>query len=104
MNTTPSDALVREADVRQIAKDIADKKWFDAVCDILMREPELVLVFVDEMEAVTSRLEQFVPDAAQRERLRRQILRAIWVPMVLLDRAHRKQWDELLPADGDEQS
>jgi hypothetical protein len=101
MNAT--DALISPADVRQIKDDIVTHKWHEAIYEMLQREPELVLVFSDRLEKIYALLEQAIPDAEQRQRLERQIHLLLWVPMVLLNRAHRRLWESFLPdAAGDE--
>jgi len=98
-----TDAIIREADIRQINKDIETHVWHHAIYELLRREPELALVFGERLGKINTLLEQAISDPNLRQRLETQIYLMMWVPMILLDRAHRRLWEDFLPeAAGDE--
>jgi hypothetical protein len=99
MNT--SESIISDADVQQINDDIMSRKWHDAICEMMMREPSLTVDFGDRLEKLEALLQQTIPNARQRERLTKQIYLLVWVPLILLDRAHRRLWDGFLPDETD---
>jgi hypothetical protein len=99
MNT--GESIISGADVQQINDGIMSRKWHDAICEMMMREPNLTVDFSDRLEKLEALLQQTIPIARQRERLTKKIYLLVWVPLILLDQAHRRFWDGFLPDAAD---
>ena len=97
-----TDALISPADVQQVKEGMVTRKWQEVIYWMLEREPELVLVFCDRLDKITAILDRAVSDPRLRQHLVWQMYKLLCEPMVLLNRSHRRLWEDFLPgAAGD---
>ena len=98
-NTIRTDALVTEADVEQIKTDVEDGEWKRAIFEYVVREPELAILIADRFEKMLNLLQSAGLTPRERWHFSKQMSLLVWTPVVLLDRAHRREWRDFLPSD-----
>src|SRR4051794_1462586 len=96
-----SDGLISEWDVVRVIEEMNTTRLQEDVVGLLAREPELMMVVTDRMSKIWPLIDGREFSFEQRQKLERQLQLLLWVPMVLLDRAHRRLWDKFLPDEGD---
>lgn len=99
MNTHHSDNIVSEEDFILINAAIRREQYINVVSPLMEREPELAINIARRNDRLNTLLDAAVMSPETRQAIRKQILFLSWVPLLVLDRAHRRQWDDFLPAE-----
>lgn len=97
--TIPTDALVTAGDVLRIKTQISRGDFKRLVYELVSREPELVIAISERFDLVTTMLERAALSDKQRADLMPQLSLLTWTHVLLLDRAHRRHWDDFLPSE-----
>jgi hypothetical protein len=97
-----TDAMVTEADIRQVKADIKTLEWKKAIYGLLERESDLFIDISGQLEEIFGLIEATGAPPQLRQRLFRRIQIAMWTSIIVLDRSHRRLWDGFLPDDGSE--
>ena len=68
------------------------------VFDLCQREPEIVFGIAEQFDLVLSLLNGASMSIKQRAILERKITLMLWIPLLVLERAHRRAWEDFLPS------
>jgi hypothetical protein len=96
---TRSDCLITEADIETLKVDVFNGSIKEQVFDAMTREPELAIFSAQEMADISDDLERAGIRGKQKAGLEQLITLAIWEAVVLVSRAHRRQWDGFLSSE-----
>ena len=96
--TICTDALITPADVERIKADVGKGIWKLAVFEMVVREPELIMLITERFDKMLGILERRGMTAEQRDEFSKQMSLLVWTPLILLSRAHRREWDSFLPS------
>ncbi|HEY1683542.1 MAG TPA: hypothetical protein VGG19_02165 [Tepidisphaeraceae bacterium] len=97
--TKRSDSIVSEEDFISINAAIKRERYANVVSPLMEREPELAVNIARRNDRLSALLDGAAMSPETRLAIRRQILFLSWVPLLALDHAHRRQWDDFLPAE-----
>lgn len=97
MSTVKSDALITAADIEQIQHEIVAGNFQQLVYGLLIREPELAVAISDRFGKITKMHEAALLTIKQRCDLSKQMALLVWLPILLMDRANRRTWEDFLP-------
>ena len=93
------DAIVTAEDFVQLKAEI-DRGGFKRLVDELVaREPELTIALSEKYGLITTLLEGAPLSIKNSAMLSKHLCLADWAPLLLLDRAHRRNWNDFLPSD-----
>ena len=98
-NSIPTDSLLSAADVLQIKADVNRGEFKRMEFELVSREPELAIAVSEKYDLVTTILEGAGLSIKQRAVLSKQLSLLVWTPLLLLDRAHRRGWNDFLPSE-----
>jgi len=97
--TIPTDALVTVADVEQIKAEVVRGDFKRLVLELVVREPDLTIAVSERYDHILSMLERAMLTIKQRADLSKQMSLLVWLPILLMGRAHRREWDDFLPTE-----
>lgn len=100
-NDSNHDCIVKEDDVLRLKGDIDRGQLAHLVYGLVERETELAIAIAERFDLVSSLVESCGMSIRARASLSKQLALLAWMPALLLDRAHRRNWDEFLPSTGD---
>ncbi|HEY8668173.1 MAG TPA: hypothetical protein VIL86_16110 [Tepidisphaeraceae bacterium] len=98
MSTVKSDALITAADIDQIQHEVVRGEFQRLVFELLVREPELAVAISDRFNKITKMHEAALLTIKQRCDLSKQLALLVWLPVLLMDRANRRSWEDFLPS------
>lgn len=98
MSTVKSDAFITAADVEQIQHEVVAGEFQKLVCGLIIREPELAVAISERFEKITKMHEAALLTIKQRCDLSKQMALLVWLPVLLMDRANRRSWEDFLPS------
>ena len=98
-NNTHTDALVTADDVSQIKAEVDRADFRKLVYELVAREPELGILISEKYDYITTMLDGAGLSVRQRGVLYRQLPLLFWAPVIVLDRAHRRGWNDFLPSE-----
>jgi hypothetical protein len=100
MNKT--DSMISEADIQQARDDIATREWHKAIEGLMERESDLFIDISLQLQRITELVEATGASPQHRERLIQRVHIVLWTSLIVLDRSHRRLWNEFLPDDGNQ--
>jgi hypothetical protein len=95
----PTDALITAEDVMNIKAEIDRGNFKRMVYELVIREPELAIALAQQFDLVTTLLQGAAMSIKQRAVVEKQLTLLVWTPVLLLDRGHRRSWDDFLPSE-----
>jgi hypothetical protein len=98
-NGNNNDCFVKEDDVLKLKGEIDRGEFAHLVYGLVERETELAIAIAERFDLVSSLVEGCSLSIRARASLTKQLALLAWMPALLLDRAHRRSWDEFLPSD-----
>lgn len=97
--TTNIDALVTADDFPQLKTEIDRGEFKRLVDELVAREPELTIALAEKYDLISTMLEGAPLSIKNRAMLSKHLCLAVWAPLLLLDRAHRRNWNDFLPSE-----
>lgn len=95
--TIATDALVE--DVLQIKGQIDRGDFQRLVLEFVIREPELAVLVSEKYDLILTMLECASLSIKHRVILKKHLSLLVWTPLLLLNQAHRRGWDDFLPSE-----
>ncbi len=95
----PTDALITAEDVMNIKAEIDRGNFKRMVYELVIREPELAIALAQKFDLVTTLLQGATMSIKQRAVVEKQLTLLVWTPLLLLNSAHRRGWDDFLPSE-----
>jgi hypothetical protein len=92
------DGFVSDDEFLYVKDAISRDQFKDLVYDLMAREPDLAIAVAMRIERFKTILKGFSLTDEQRLMLDRKITLLVWVPLLALTRAHRRAWEDFLPA------
>lgn len=99
MSAVKSDGFITAADVEQIQHDVVAGEFQRLVYGLIIREPELAVAISERFEKITKMHEAALLTIKQRCDLAKQMSLLVWLPVLLMDRANRRNWEDFLPSE-----
>jgi hypothetical protein len=97
-----TDSMISEADIQQAKDDIATREWHKAIEGLMERESDLFIDISLQLQRITELVEATGAPPQHMERLIQRVHIVLWTSLIVLDRCHRRLWNEFLPDDGKE--
>jgi hypothetical protein len=98
----PTDALVTPQDVSQIKAEINRRELQQLVHRLAISEPEIAVLIAEQNAKIFSLLDETHLPSGHVALFRRYLALVTWTPLILLDRAHRREWNDFLPSENTE--
>ncbi len=95
-----TDAMVSIADVNEMKRKIMNGEWALAAEELMTREPEIAFLVATKFDKILAKLHEANP-AVPDSYFSRELFMLVWRPLIMLDYAHRRQWEDFLPQDED---
>jgi hypothetical protein len=98
-NTRNIDAIVTADDFLHLKAEIDRGEFKRLVDELVAREPELTIALSERYDLIATMLESAPLSIRNRAMMSKHLCLAVWAPLLLLDRAHRRNWNDFLPSD-----
>lgn len=95
----PTDALVTDEDVSRLKESIARGDLKRQVYELVAREPELAIALAHKFELAWTLVLSLSLTDQQRSTIEKELTQLAWMPVLLMDRGHRRSWDGFLPSE-----
>ena len=99
MKKISTDGLITEADIQQFKEEMKRGEFESRVVELIAQEPELVFFISEHQSEIVDALKFARLDERRMAKMQLHMTLMIWGTALLVSRAHRRQWDGLLPAD-----
>ncbi len=98
------DALITLADLADITDFRKDQAWREQLQSILDREPTLRIVVTGQRSTILQLLKANGMKAEQISVIDQRLQSVVGMSLAMLERGHRRLWDELLPDPKDKEN
>jgi len=97
--TVLTDALVTADDVLKLKAQVDSGDFKRLVWELVAQEPELAIALSEKFNLVTTILQGATMSIKQRAVVEKQLTLLVWMPLLLLERSHRRAWTDFLPSE-----
>lgn len=94
-----SDGLVTTVDVQMFRNEVNHGCFKARLCEMAGQEPQLAKYISEHNSKVLRSLTEIGMDGRRLAALHRHISLMVWGSVILMSRAHRRQWDGFLPSE-----
>jgi hypothetical protein len=95
------DGFVTENDFIHVKDAINRDDFQRIVFELMVREPEIAFGVTERFDHMLTLLEGVSMSIKQRAIIKKHLILLTWSPLLALARAHRRAWDDFLPAGDD---